>query len=110
EQHERVVEEVLGGVARSPVGSARHVDTEHMVRCAEAVVAEAFGGLGEVAHDDRVALNVDQRQTDSELHGMTSWWRSRSHTTTWPASARACSAAIRLQRFLRAVRCGRKTL
>ena len=69
EQHERVVKEVLGSVARTPVGPARDIDAEHMVGRAQMVVAQALRGLREIPHGRRVPLDVHQRQRDAELHG-----------------------------------------
>ncbi len=59
EQHERIVEQIVVGVA-VPAGTARRVDAEHVVGGFDEVVANHLGGLRVFAHDPRIAADIAQ--------------------------------------------------
>src|SRR5262249_25825009 len=62
------MEAILGGVALTPVRTARHVDAEHVIGRAEMIVAGRLGSLRELAYGCGAARDIDQGQHNAELH------------------------------------------
>ena len=70
EQHERVVKEIRRGVAVAPIGPARDIDPQHMIRRGQILIADLLGRLGKITDRHRIAadLGIDQGQRHTKLH------------------------------------------
>ena len=77
EEHEDLVEHVLGPVRADQVGMAGVVRAEHVVVGEQVVEAELLHGLRELAHAAGVGADLGLREDGSELH-----WRSTREPPT----------------------------
>ena len=67
EEHEDLVEQVLGPVRADEVGMACIVRTEHVVVGEEVVEAEVLYGLRVLADSTGICANLRLRENDAEL-------------------------------------------
>ena len=104
EQDERIVEQIVVGVA-VPAGPARRVDAEHMVGGFDKVVPDHLGRLRVFAHDPRIAADIAERQQRAQLHDLLPDWSvARSYTKP----AMTCPGVFRCRERYRAVMRGRR--
>ncbi len=69
EQHERIVEQVLRGVAAQiPVRPRRGIHAEHVIGCLQEVIAHRLDRLCIVAHHGGIATDVAERNERAEFH------------------------------------------